>query len=85
MTTNKWLSNLENLAVNREVGICPFCSGNDTDYVFTVVQDSDKAGYADIWCNECNHAFHISRTFVDAGYKAISVNDPSPKPKNLKY
>ncbi len=61
----KWMSNLENIASLKEVGTCPYCGSDDTDYGYTLVNELSDMGYGDIWCNSCLHAFHMSRVVID--------------------
>lgn len=60
----KWINNLKMITTEHRAGNCPHCGSNDTDYGFVVVVKETQMGYGDIWCNNCNRGFHISRTKV---------------------
>lgn len=81
----KWLKNLENLASTGEVGKCPHCQSDDTDYCYTVVNEKTRLGYGDLWCNSCKRGFHLSRIMVDRKAKHIVIDSPSPIPNDIKY
>lgn len=55
----QWLDNLDNIMSNKKVGKCPHCGSNNTDY--RMIQLQGEYGIADLWCNECKKAMHISR------------------------
>lgn len=55
---DKWYPNLINMCKYEKVGACPFCGSENTDFGFTRLSD---IGFGDLWCNDCKHAFHISR------------------------
>ena len=60
----KWIKNLNSLAVNGNVGQCPFCNSDDTDSSFITINKKSGMGYEVIWCNKCKHAFRVSRIKV---------------------
>ena len=55
----KWLKNIENISSKGIVGFCPYCNSENTDYSTTKI--IDDMGYLTMWCNDCKHAFNISR------------------------
>ncbi len=74
----KWVNNIKTMVEKQENDICPYCGSADTDFSIQMVDKQKEMGYADIWCNQCNHAFHISR---------MNVIEPIEKdiPSNLIY
>lgn len=74
----KWIDNINNVMTKKEVGTCPYCGSDNTDY--RIIQIAGTLGTADIWCNKCKNAVHLSR---------ITVNNDMIKnielPKSLKY
>lgn len=56
----KWIQNIEALTTTGTVGACPYCKSNNTDYNATKIT-SDNMGYLIIWCNNCKHAYVLSR------------------------
>lgn len=77
---NKWLENLKDISKKRRVGKCPFCKGADTDYKCSIVDQENRLGYMDIWCNDCKRAFHVSRMQILEDMKT-----DGKIPKGLKY
>ena len=59
---DKWKNNINSFAHDGKTGDCPFCGSNDTEY--RIVPVTEEYGYADIWCNNCNKAVHISRVMI---------------------
>ena len=59
----KWLRNIEQIAIDNTVGVCPYCQSNDTEYCAKGVKNG--FGYAVIWCNNCKHAYSISRLKIN--------------------
>ena len=55
----KWLAQLENFAAGKPLGECPVCGSEKLEAAFTKVQGD--MGFGDIWCDNCHHAFHLSR------------------------
>ena len=74
----KWKQNLINMCKYEKVGKCPFCGSENTDFGFTRLSD---IGFGALWCNDCKHAFHISR--VIWGEKE-SLHEKQP-PEGLKF
>ena len=75
----EWLKNIEKIEEKKSAGCCPYCGSPNTDYSFSIVT-KDRYGFGDIWCNDCQKAFHISRTIVpDYLIKNSNV------PPNLNY
>lgn len=73
-----WIRNIENISINNEVGECPFCCSNDTNYCD--VEVNNGYGYEIIWCNNCKNACHISRIKITAqSHTNINI------PKDLKF
>ena len=74
----KWKQNLINIYEYNKVGKCPFCGSENTDFGFVKL---NKIGYGDLWCNDCKHAFHISRVvWDDKKYRR-----QKQAPQGLKY
>ena len=67
-----WLKNIENIAKNNTPGVCTHCGSVKTDY--SAIEVSGGYGYAIIWCNECKHAFNLSR---------IKITDETNKNKKI--
>ena len=65
----KWLENLKSIGAGGNVGKCPFCGSENTDYKCSVVDPENGNGYMDIWCNDCKKAFHMSRMQVTGDMK----------------
>lgn len=61
----KWLKNLEHVAENNTPGICPHCGSNKTEYTANKIKED--FGHCIIWCNDCKHAYNISRVQVTEG------------------
>lgn len=76
----KWFDNLKNILICGNVGKCPFCGSVNTDYKCSIVQQESRNGYMDIWCNDCNRAFHLSRMQVTEDMKT-----DGSIPEKLKY
>lgn len=55
----KWLKNIENIAEKNVPGKCPLCGSLNTDYNATRIHN--EYGHCVIWCNDCKHAFNVSR------------------------
>ena len=57
---NKWMEiQVQVDAVDEEKS--PYCGSRDVSYKETLFAKDSTAGYADIWCNDCRRAYHISR------------------------
>ena len=59
----KWLKNIEEIATDNTAGVCPYCKSDDTEY--SAKEVANGFGYAVIWCNQCKHAFNLSRIKID--------------------
>ncbi len=70
----KWIKNIENIAENGYPGNCPCCDNTNTDYTVEICNKETQMGYGIVWCNNCKHAFHISRIKID---KNINKQVPS--------
>ena len=75
----KWAKNLKSIIADNDAGVCPHCSSENTDY--SIKNTLGDVGYADIWCNDCKKAVHISRMSV-FGIKSKGKADV---PKGLIY
>ncbi len=73
-TMDKWIKCIKNMTANSTPGECPCCKSKNTDFRYTAVMN-DGYGYCDIWCNDCKHAFHISRIKVPADAENKTVPD----------
>ena len=62
MEIKKWYDSINNMLVGDPLPKCPFCNSKNTDY--RMIQISGDLGTADIWCNKCKKAIHISRIEV---------------------
>lgn len=58
----KWITNLENIVSNNDVGECPYCGSQNTEYSANRV--NKDFGYLVIWCNSCKKAINISRVKI---------------------
>lgn len=58
----KWVKNLKSVIENNNAGVCPYCLSKNTGY--STKNTIGDMGYADIWCNDCKKAVHISRMNV---------------------
>ena len=76
----KWGENLDSIAKENNPGKCPHCGSSRADYKCTIVIPDKKLGYMDIWCNDCQWVYHISRMEVTEGLKT-----DGEIPKGLKY
>lgn len=75
----KWLNVIASIRDGNYDVICPVCRAQSVQYKETLLDESGL-GYADVWCEECRNAFHVSRgTFQ----KPIATTDIVPK--GLKY
>ena len=57
-----WTKNMSNIASDGNPCKCPVCGNKNTDYKYSLIDSG--WGYCDIWCNECKHAYHVSRVRV---------------------
>lgn len=74
----KWMKNIENLSNSENLGYCPFC--NSDRVRFRYVDIDNEMGFGDIWCDDCKHAYHISRM-----KKIINYGNAEKLPNNLIY
>lgn len=74
----KWINNIKRMMEKQEKDICPYCGSENTDFAISLVDEQKNMGYADLWCNDCHNAFHISRMNV---HKIIEKEIPT----NLIY
>lgn len=69
----KWIDNLINLTETGEVGKCPCCGSNNTDYSANKI--NDKLGHIVLWCNHCKKGYNASRIEIQDNLK---TNTPIP-------
>lgn len=74
----RWLKNIENIAEKNAPGKCPFCNSLNTDY--SAIRIKNEYGYCVIWCNDCKHAFNVSRISITEG-----MNVGKSIPNNLIF
>lgn len=67
--------NIKNGSKNETCGIC----GGKIEYREVLVS-KDGCGYADVWCDRCKAAHHISR-----GYFETPIETTFDTPKDLRY
>ncbi len=67
--TERGLENLKSIANTGNAEKCPFCGSEETDYKCSIVDQENRLGYMDIWCNGCKRAFHVSRMEISDGMK----------------
>lgn len=76
----KWIKNIKNIAASGNVGKCPVCGSDNTDYLCKVIDEKSKNGYMDMWCNKCRSAYHVSRMNIADKMKTVGK-----VPLGLKY
>ena len=57
---NRWLKVFLGL-IKGEKPMCPHCGGVHLDYGYIILNESQRSGYGAVWCNDCHHAFTLSR------------------------
>ena len=72
---NDWVKALINLTEEKE-GKCPKCGRKNLDYGYVILNQENQSGYGAVWCNDCRHAFCLSR---------IKLNGNENENKILKY
>lgn len=80
----RWLEFAKEIALTDRPGICPYCRGHNTDYAFVLVNENNKVGYLDMWCNDCKKVGHISRVIIDNRVKKV-INIDEVEEKIPKY
>lgn len=75
----RWLQTLTALAARQSPVTCPICGSKNIHYKETKVT-FDGLGYADIWCSDCRHGYHISR-----GLFGKPLNTSEIVPSDLIY
>lgn len=73
------MNNIKEFAIDRKLGSCPFCNSNDTDASFIVVDNKTRMGFGIIWCNDCKHAFRLSRMKIESDMHEKKI------PSDLKF
>ena len=74
----KWLQALLNL-VKGEKAKCPHCGSGNIDYGYVILNKEKKSGYGAVWCNDCRHAFNLSRVVVKKKEEEKKVVSDLPK------
>lgn len=74
----QWIEAMQEMRANNKAK-CPNCGGAHVKYSENTF-DSTGIGYADIWCEDCMHAMHISR-----GHFTNPINPGIDIPNNLIY
>lgn len=66
----KWIKASFKIKEDPDNCICPQCSNIGLRIQY--IGDLDKrTGYALVWCDNCLHGIHISRTFIPADVHAL--------------
>lgn len=60
---DKWLSALSLYAGGKESS-CPVCGGKKLEHGYVILDTKKKQGYGALWCNDCMHAFCLSRVVL---------------------
>lgn len=55
----KWVYAFAN--IGKGTGTCPNCGSKNLDYGYMRVSPKDDVGFGSVWCNDCQHAFYLSR------------------------
>ena len=47
-------------------GVCPNCKGHNLNYGYIELDANNHQGFGAIWCEDCRHAFNLSRVNTDS-------------------
>lgn len=71
----KWIECIKSIATTGESGPCSLCKSKNTDYRCVTLDDKNKIGFLDVWCNGCKSLGHLSRVRIDENkYKTIPLD-----------
>ena len=59
----KWMQALLSLVKGNKAR-CPHCGSDNIDYGYVILNKKQKSGYGAVWCNDCRHAFPLSRVAI---------------------
>lgn len=76
----RWIDAIVALRNKEDSVTCPMCGSENVKYKETVIDLSDDIGFADVWCEDCKRAAHISR-----GHFKNPINPDMETPDNLQY
>ena len=76
----KWVKALVGLRDGKGA-TCPNCDSCNLDYGYVRTLPNDNVGFGAVWCNDCRHAFHVSRAEVNSNEQHIV----SALPNNLIF
>ena len=79
-TLRMWVKALVGLH-DGKTAICPNCNSRSLDYGYIKTSPIDNIGFGAVWCEDCHHAFHISR----ANVKKNETHIVSELPQNLVF
>jgi len=68
----KWKKNLLSINKYGNVGSCPYCDSDNTDYMY--YKFPDGRGCIDVWCNVCNERVHVDCRFIPDNRKCTLVH-----------
>lgn len=79
---NEWVRALINLTGGEE-GKCPECGGKYLDYGYVILNQENQSGYGAVWCNNCRHAFCLSRIKLNGNEAKNKIVDKLPEDLNF--
>ncbi len=75
----KWMKLLPQYISGKSVS-CPVCGKNNLEDGYVMLDKRTRVGYGAVWCNDCKHAFNVSRAVLKSDEKVLSE-----LPRNLIY
>ena len=73
-----WLKALIGLTEGKNP-VCPHCGKNTLDYGYVILNRKLNSGYGAIWCNNCNHAFCLSRIKLNGDEDSTKIISKLPE------
>ena len=74
---NNWLNYLLSVQEGGNEGTCPCCGGNSLSAGFVLTDADTKRGHGSLWCNDCKHAYHLSRMIISENLPIIEDYPPN--------
>ena len=66
----KWIDAFLNLLKGRKAN-CPHCGSSKLDYGYVLFEKGQSVGYGAFWCEDCKHAFNLSRANIKNNKKVL--------------
>lgn len=64
---------------------CPHCNENNIEYAYVLIDEKNRMGYMNIWCNNCKKMGHISRVSIPEDAKNVLSTDEEIEENIPKY